>query len=224
MNDEYFPSSHLLPHPSNRLLQLYAKKCYQGQDPAKAKIIFVGKDARWDFDLEMHPIWPLVEEYLKDGIAFGKKYRFHHPLLHFFYKRDTDMKMYHQSFSKIGLSNNYIADVSFVELLWFPTTGSSKENNEAYRKYLYSAENRPYLKNLERWLNNPAKKLFISRTVLDCLKKLYKETGMFERFGTLEVPPKTIGEGVMPCPENIFLHTHLSYASPRVWLEIAQYI
>ncbi len=224
MNEVPLSSDPLVPHPSKRLLQLYAQKCYQGQNPVHAKIIFVGKEANWDSDIDRQPIWPLVEEYLQDGVAFGQKYRFHHPLLHFFYKKETDMKMYHQSFSKIGLSNSYISQISFVELLWFPTTGNCKESKEAYKEYLYAPENRSYLEQLECWLNDPSKKLFISRTVIDCLRKLYRDTGLFKRFGTLDVPPKTVGEGVVHCPENIFLHMHLSFATPKIWIEIAQHI
>ena len=75
-------------HPSQSLHQLYQVKNYQGANPEDAKILFVGRDPNWHFDLENMPLFEKVTEYLSDGVGFWKKYSIHHPFLLADYKGD----------------------------------------------------------------------------------------------------------------------------------------
>ena len=69
-------------HPSPRLNFYFGRRPYQGADPSNAQHIFIGEDANFAPDIDEQAIWPYVEEYLTDGVAFWNRNGVvHHPFL-----------------------------------------------------------------------------------------------------------------------------------------------
>src|SRR5665647_578738 len=64
------------------LRNIFMDKPYQGQDPEKAKILFVGRDANYPDLPCKHPFFKRIKEYHRDGVAFWEKYEVHHPFLY----------------------------------------------------------------------------------------------------------------------------------------------
>ncbi len=237
-------SGNVLLHPSKRLQELYAKKCYQGQDPDQAEIIFVGKDANWDPNIDKLPIWSLIEEYLNDDVEFWEKEKKHHPFL--LCKKEIGGKKYHQRFSEIytthgkhirqkNLSANlmsFLADrVSFVELVGFPTEGISSNYPEAFNALLYSCSNLKHLIRLDQWLNlsngeETNKKIFVAYGAAKKLQQISEQTGLglFKNFRKLKLKKMLPNGRGFHKFGNIYVHTHLSYAGRDVLRKIAQNI
>ena len=111
-------------HPSSTLSALLKAKPFQGAQPEKAKFLFVGLDANYAANIESQSIFPKVIEYHEDGVAFWLKYGVHHPFL--LPKYSGDGYKYHLNFNKIGFKPEHADQVSFVELLHFPTVGVNK--------------------------------------------------------------------------------------------------
>jgi hypothetical protein len=129
-------------HPSPRLNFYFGRRPYQGADPSNAQHIFIGEDANFAPDIEEQAIWPCVEEYLTDGVAFWNRHGVHHPFLLEGY--DGQGAVYHGHYSAIfnhggGVANGVAAllpanirqSISFVEYLDRPTTGNGNINNAA---------------------------------------------------------------------------------------------
>ncbi|MBM3211245.1 hypothetical protein FJZ33_03430 [Candidatus Poribacteria bacterium] len=149
-------------HPSEKLNVLYQKKAYQGQDPYKAKILFLSLDANWDYDIEQSPAWPYVIEYLQDGVAFWKKYEIHHPMLLDTYQGSG--KTFHRSFQQLGLDSGYAEKISFIELYGKPTYGVSSK--DAGFKDMVINQDTHYLDWLKDiLLNSEGKTIFTAKTV-----------------------------------------------------------
>ena len=110
-------------HPSEILNNLFKQKPYQGASPEEAKYLFVSLDANYDKEIEKTKAFPLVVEYLQDGVSFWDKYGVHHPFLLPVYRGDG--KFFHQSFARIGLAKNHAKNVCFIELVDRPTYGKS---------------------------------------------------------------------------------------------------
>jgi hypothetical protein len=110
-------------HDSKPLIKAFERRPFQGAEPESAKFLCVNLDANFDRDIENSPIFPLVPEYLNDGVSFWKKYGVHHPFLLPEYTGDG--RYFHESFASIGFTPEEAGDVSFVELLHVPTYGRS---------------------------------------------------------------------------------------------------
>ncbi|MDR1758950.1 MAG: hypothetical protein LBR60_00295 [Fibrobacter sp.] len=216
-----------LLHPSKQLQQLYAKKCYQGQNPAKAEIIFVGIDANWVCDIDCEKkyqkTWPLVKKYLDNGVTFWEDHGFHHPFLSPYYEGDKRRGgvQYHRKFKRIytkyGISpSTLINSVSFVELVGFPTIGSSTKNKSALNQLIYSTDNRSHLKQLDEKLNDSSKKIFIAHTVAKEFQKISKQPdlGLFQIFRNKDLSvskDQSKGDVFFKIPETtIYVHSHFS--------------
>ncbi len=57
-------------HPSTKINNLFKAKPYQGADPNYTKIIFIGRDAKWNVEIENNENFSKIIEYLEDGTSF----------------------------------------------------------------------------------------------------------------------------------------------------------
>lgn len=108
-------------HPSEKLVSIFKQKPWQGNDPAKAKFIFMGLDANYDANIEKS--LPEIFEYLYCGVDFWRLKKVHHPfrLPHY----HGCGRKYHDKFAEIGFTPEQAELVSFVEILHEPTEGRS---------------------------------------------------------------------------------------------------
>lgn len=158
-------------HPSTKLKELYKQKYWQGQVPAKAKILFLGLDANWDKYIETNEAFLYIEEYLNNGVVFWKKYGIHHPFLLPEYRKKGGYK-YHQRFSKLGISKEYADDISFVELVKVPTFGTSTKGKKEYQSLIDT----DYIKHLNDIIFDDRNKIvFLSRTLYEDILKIKKK-------------------------------------------------
>jgi hypothetical protein len=111
-------------HPSKRLNDLFENKPFQGQEPERAKILFIGLDANYASNIESCEIFEKIQEYHSDGVAFWQMHGVHHPFLLPEYSGDG--RKYHRNFARIGFTPNDAELISFVELLHVPTVGRNK--------------------------------------------------------------------------------------------------
>lgn len=204
-------------HPSKLLLDFYKTKNFQGASPFDAKILFVGRDPNWAIDIEESPIFYLVEEYLSDGVKFWKKYGIHHPFLH--PKYDGEGKKYHKAISRLNLQSEIANKISFIEIVGFPTTGMSSTNYKKFNEYLLSSENKNHLVELDQLLNSK-KLIFLYWGLIDSLKLLNKETGLFSKFANID--KKTMIRTDLNKFGNIYFHKHFSMGiSPETLQKIS---
>ncbi len=112
------------PHSSTRLKELFEAKRYQGNDPRKARFLFVGRDANYDENIEK--TLPEIFDYHVDGVRWWIDNEVHHPFMLGQYPGKG--KRYHENFAKIGFTPYDAESVSFVELFHLPTTGRSEDN------------------------------------------------------------------------------------------------
>jgi hypothetical protein len=171
-------------HPGKKLTELYKNKSYQGQLPEKAKYIFLGKDANWKADIEHQFYFPKIEEYLKDGVAFWKKYKIHHPFLLPEYRGDG--KRFHTQFGKTYDGDCVAEQVSFIELIKFPTTGIARESKEkeAFEGLLFSDENMEHLKYIDRIISDKDKIVFIAWGLTKYIDEIRLRKGIFKSIPT----------------------------------------
>lgn len=196
-------------HPSKLLNDLYSKRNYQGADPFSAKILFVGRDPNWEIDIENEDMFKFITEYLTDGVHFWKKYKIHHPFLRSEYKGDG--KQYHRKFSYLKLDSNSSNEISFIELIGFPTIGMAKKNRKIYFDYLISEENRRHLIEIDDLLNDLNKTIFIAWGLLDDFKFLNrKKIGLFKKFAGFN--KSVMDRNDLNQIQNIFIHPHFSNA------------
>ncbi len=151
-------------HPSEKLQKLFEQKPYQGQNPEKASILFLSSDANFDKNIESMPIFPKIEEYLKDGVSFWKKYSIHHPFMLPEYKGDG--KKFHEKFSNFNLDKSYADRISFIELFEKPTYGK-KDDLQLSKLF-----NKEHWKKLENWIFNSSQEkiVFIATGVYNKIK------------------------------------------------------
>ncbi|MDG2431792.1 hypothetical protein [Flavobacterium sp.] len=202
-------------HPSKLLNELYLKRNYQGANPLDAQILFVGRDPNWAIDVETKEMFNYVSEYLSDGITFWETYNIHHPFLLPNYKGDG--KRYHKIFSKLNVESNLASKISFVELIGFPTTGMAKSNNKIFLEYLISAENGKHLIELDKFLSNSEKTIFVAWGLLEDFKFLNIKTGLFRKLAGIDKSKMNINE--LNQHENIYIHRHFSDAISNATLE-----
>ena len=166
-------------HPSVELRKLFSAMPipYQGQDPHRASVIFVGLDA--NYAPEIHDAANFREriiEYHKDGVAFWQRHGVHHPFLLPEYPLPGTQggRPYHRKFSNMGLTPDFAPKISFVELLSVPTTGSTKD-----KKFweLFSLE---HAKNLDSLFKSGERRLILlPRSVVDKMGVARKRFGIF---------------------------------------------
>lgn len=195
-------------HPSKRLNELYAHKSFQGANPETAKFIFVGRDPNWAANVEQQSSFPQIESYLQDGVAFWESKGVHHPFLLPDYKDDG--KRFHRMFSNMKLTSEYAKNISFVELLPFPTTGMSGSNRKSFLSYLMSNDNQKHLLKLESYFEDKTKIVFVSPGIITDLRLILKQKQIFKAVQKIETTPK-ISVDVLR-HENIRIHTHFSNA------------
>ena len=193
-------------HPSKSLHELYQIKNFQGANPRNAKVLFVGKDPNWSAQIENEEIFDLVVEYLNDGETFWKKYNVHHPFLHSSYKGDG--KKYHQAVSRIGLSAELSENISFVELIGFPTTGMSSIDYKTFNSYLLSTENRNHLIELDELLQDQSKVAFLFWGMIEQIKFIHKHTGLFKFLTSID--KNKMNRTDLNKVGNIYFHKHFS--------------
>ncbi len=111
-------------HSSRKLNDLFKVKPYQGADPMEAKFLFLGLDANYEENLADKWYFSEIVDYLTDGVGYWQSKGVHHPFMLPHYKGDG--KLYHRRFSQIGFRPENAKDVSFVELVNFPTVGRSQ--------------------------------------------------------------------------------------------------
>jgi len=108
-------------HPIKELRVRFESKPWQGNDPTKARFLFVGLDANYG---KINEMLKEILDYHDDGVRYWKTKRVHHPFMLSCYQGDG--KRYHKKFSELGFTPEDAELVSFVELLHLPTTGRSK--------------------------------------------------------------------------------------------------
>lgn len=167
--------------------KLYEEKPYQGQHPYSAKVIFLGRDANYPQAIgeDKHDFFKYILEYHKDGVAFWKKYKIHHPFLHpehpYNKMKDicfTDGIRYHKTFARMGLDSRYAEYISFMEILNKATCGNTGKNKD---NWFYDNIDDAHIKMLEEVLLAPGKRtVFVTKTVVGVdLIKVKKKTGRF---------------------------------------------
>ena len=205
-------------HPSQLLIDLYNQNNFQGANPTDAKILFVGKDPNWSYDIEASPIIDLVKEYLVDGVKFWKKYNIHHPFLHSKYNEEG--KKYHKAIAKLNLESNFADKISFVEMIGFPTTGMSSTNPKQFNEYLISPNNKSHLVKLDKLFIDSDKLIFLFWGLIDYLKFINKKTGLFKKLANID-KSKMIRTDLNKLG-NIYIHKHFSMGiSPQTLLKIS---
>ncbi len=182
-----------IKHTSKRLTEAFENKPYQGVDPNKAKFLFVGLDANYVKDIEVHHDFHKILEYHNDGAVFWEKYGVHHPFLLPTYSGSG--KYYHSNFAKIGFTKKHANLVSFIELFHLPTTGRNKLK--------VSDLDVKHLNKLNNWITDGESEcVFLSDGVIRLMKQskcfpwLSSKQTIVENSGSLEVikllPSKTI--------------------------------
>ena len=134
------------------MVSLFNEKPYQGQDPSKAKILFLSSDANYSPEISNHDFFNHILEYQEDGVAFWKKYDVHHPFLlpNYPFSKSKSGVPFHRNFSKIGLTSNHAHHVSFIELLDIPTIGNKSDNKKLFWEYV-SEDHLQFLDDLITW-------------------------------------------------------------------------
>lgn len=99
---------------------------YQGQDPEKATVVFVGLDANYSAQISDHPtFFQRILEYHEDGVGFWHRHGVHHPFLlpECPLPQNSSGVLYHRMFASMGLTPVFAEHISFVQLLDVPTVG-----------------------------------------------------------------------------------------------------
>ena len=140
------------------MVELFKRKPFQGQIPERARIIFLSSDANYSPEISNHQFFKVILEYQNDGIAFWKKYGYHHPFLlpNYPFNKNQGGVPFHRNFSKVGLTSQYAELISFLELLDAPTIGNKSENPKAFFELLAPA----HLKRIDELITGSSNKLF----------------------------------------------------------------
>lgn len=174
-------------HTSAEMVSLFQNKPYQGQDPHKAKILFLSSDANYSPEISEHAFFKYILEYQEDGVNFWKKYKVHHPFLlsnYPFHKGKAGVP-FHRNFSKLKLSKEYAEQISFIELLDIPTIG----NKSANKNLFWELVSEKHLIHLDTIIQNSNEKLvLIPGAVLKDMKKMKK---LYNVFNWLNYPSRS---------------------------------
>lgn len=194
-------------HPSTDLRQLFAEMAvpYQGQEPEKANVIFVGLDANYAEELFDYPNFrDRILEYHRDGVAFWKRHGVHHPFLLDEYPTDVgiDGVRYHKQFRKMNLSSEYADQISFVELLRVPTTGNTQKTR------FWELFDQEHAKRLDIILSSGRSRLvLLSNGVIQTMRKANKNFGLFLWL------PKSISPGCFKRIGNTEIHKVMHFSA-----------
>lgn len=161
---------------------IFKAKPYQGQDPEKAKVLFVGRDANYPDDLCNHPFFERVKEYHRDGVAFWENYKVHHPFLcdDFPFPRNAGGHPYHKNFAKLGLDWTYAQYISFIELRELPTRGVT---GSIPKPVFISSLTFAHMQHLECWISQSGRKIvFLPKTIREDMLEFRKknDTNLFQ--------------------------------------------
>jgi len=179
-------------HPSKALNSLFQGRRYQGQNPADAAIVFVGRDANYAKDIDKDSyFFNILAEYINNGVNFwhnssdAKYWKYntnqdniknvHHPFLLPAYATLFPKKEgyeYHRKFSCMNLDKSYAQYISFVEIIDVPTKGHSRNIcKDRFNKLLRNSE--CHIKSLVRSLiNGPPKAIFVPDSAIKVLRQL----------------------------------------------------
>jgi hypothetical protein len=166
-------------HTSTKMVSLFQNKPYQGQDPLKAKILFLNSDANYSPQISEHDFFKYILEYQENGVNFWKKYNVHHPFLlsNYPFSRSKAGVPFHHNFSKLNLSKDYADQVSFIELLDVPTIGNKSEDNNIF----WELVSERHLRYLDMIIQGGEEKLIlISGTVLRDMMKMKELYNVFK--------------------------------------------
>jgi hypothetical protein len=178
------------PHPSEELQRLYRKRTFQMQIPEKARIIFLGRDANWDKDIDQNEcFFNEVKKYLKDGVKYWQKKYIHSPMLIPCYKGEG--KRYHTQFCKLEFTYKNAEDICFLELLNYCTCGTSSKNDKIFKEKVSANAN----KKQRDKIIDLSKKKNIKICIPDGVISIIDELGLFPTNG-----------------KNIITHKHFSDA------------
>lgn len=199
-------------HPSKKINELFKVKPYQGADPNFAKIIFIGRDANWNVEIENNENFSKVVEYLEEGSTFWKKYKVHHPFKLNCFPQSTKTKgwKYHDVFSRIGLNDNFSENISFVELVGVPTFGMANDDKNGYKALLNSKTNYIHLQKIDKFLNDKSKLIFIAWGVFKDMQMIAKSKVLFQNIKNINL--KNLNQFELHQYENVNIHTHFSTA------------
>lgn len=203
------------------LRAIFKDKPYQGQDPEKAKVLFVGRDANYPDDLCNHPFFERVKEYHRDGVAFWQKkeYRVHHPFLcnDFPFPKNKGGRPYHNRFTKLGLDWTYAQYISFIELRELPTrgvTGSITKSDFISKLNLF------HMQRLDRWISQSGRKLvFLPKTIMrDMLKFRKNDRNLFQFLNfSPHVHLNASGLPVIYADNDVLVLETCSFASTKIF-------
>lgn len=166
-------------HPSQAMRALFQQRPYQGQDPANARIVFLGSDANYSADISEHAFFRRILEYHHDGVRFWQTYGVHHPFLlpEYPFDRRKGGVRYHRNFSKLGLNASHAPHISFLELLDIPTIGMKSRSKAAF----FDLVSPLHLAYIDRLIGNDQKKLILASTgVLEDMHQLKRRYGTFK--------------------------------------------
>ncbi len=167
-------------HPSAELRALFsmAEIPHQGQDPERAAVLFVGLDANYSSEIFEFPDFRRrILEYHKDGVEFWRRHGVHHPFLLDEYplNRTQGGVPYHRKFSKMGLSPELAEQITFVELLDVPTTGSTVESR------FWELFNIDHARRLDALFAQGARRqVLLPSSVIKKMKSAHKKFGVFD--------------------------------------------
>jgi hypothetical protein len=177
-------------HPSKKLQEAFSQRPFQIQEPEKAKIIFLGRDANLDYNIEQDKhFFREITAYLMDGVAYWKSNGFHSPMLKPDYKGKAGEK-YHREFGKLKFTPANAEHICFLELLNCCTYGNSSKHESEYIKLLNEDANKNHLERI--------KNLYKMDNIICIPKGLKRIIDKLKLFDTGN--------------EKIVIHTHFSNA------------
>jgi len=166
-------------HTSTEMVTLFQNKPFQGQDPLKAKILFLSSDANYSPEISEHDFFKYILEYHKDGVNFWKKYNVHHPFLlpDYPFNRKKAGVPFHRNFSKLNLSSDHAAHISFIELLDIPTIGNKSDNKNLF----WDLVSEDHLRYLDKIIQDDNEKLIlIPGAILNDMEEMKKDYNVFD--------------------------------------------
>ncbi len=201
---------------------IFEAKPYQEQDPEKAKVLFVGRDANYPDDLCNHPFFERVKEYHQDGVAFWEKYKIHHPFLcddfPDEFPKNKGGRPYHNNFNKLGLDCTYAQHISFIELRELPTRGVT---GKIPKSVFISSLTLSHMQRLDRWISQSGRKLvFLPKTIKEDILKFRKkvDSSLFQFLNfTPLVPPNACGLPVIYADNDVFVLETCSFSSWKIF-------
>jgi hypothetical protein len=203
------------------LRAIFKDKPYQGQDPEKAKVLFVGRDANYPDDLCNHPFFERVKEYHRDGVAFWVKYKVHHPFLcNDFpdkFPKNKGGRPYHKNFTKLGLDWTYAQYISFIELRELPTRGVT---GKIPKSVFISKLKLPHMQRLDRWISQSGRKLvFLPKTIREDMQKFRKDDRNLFQFLNFSppVPLNAFGLPVIYAEDDVLVLETCAFSAWRIF-------